>query len=1187
LIDSQITNNDAPDGIGGGILLNPHATLIMKGTTVSGNHSGSAAGQGLGGGVMANSYCTIDITDSTFTNNTVDGQAGGFGAAVFDNGNSTITITGSTFSQNTAKTSGGGVYSNANSTISVTDSKFLNNTAAFGGGIITFGEQEFTLTSSTISGNTALAGGGVLVNGGYGPITVDSSTFTGNSATSTNPSYIYGGGAFYSFGGFGTYSAPILIRNSTIVGNTSARGGGGIMVAVQYSDLTIEESTIVNNTSSSTGTVFGYPVGGGGVEVIFAPGVVTASNSVIAQNINVGGEPDISCSSPVNLKHSAIGDMTGFTAIGTSVVTPGTPLGLGTLGDYGGPNQTVPLLPTSPLRDVGDNSLLGTVTTDERGFDRPSTLNPTTDVGAYEIQPLNVTIDQSGTTNDPSNGAATITFDVHFSEPVIGFDDPADVDLSGSDVVLGTLTATIAPIGTSQSDYTVTVSGMTPGTEGNIVAVIEPGVATDGAQFPNSASTSIDNTVTFDDVAPTVTINKDGGQADPTNVASIDFMVHFSEPVVGFGPGSVDLSGSTGVGTPAVNTVTPVGPSDYLVNVTGMNGTGNVVAKILAGAVTDAAGNNNIASTSTDNSVAFDNVKPTVTINKGATQADPTSLNPVTFDIVLSEPVSGFTAGDVDISSTTAGGTFITNLTQVDPTHYTFTVDGITSRGDVIATIPAGGFTDVVGNNNVASTSTDNIVAWLKAGVINLSASTVTTTEGATITITATRTGGTDGIVSVDYNTLTGTAHASDFQAAAGFSLSGTLQWADGDVTSQTFDIKIIDDGNNEGKENFTVNLTNPVGGVTIGGTATETVSIAPSDGQVINGAAVKPAKPQFVFIDGDGDLVTVKLNGKVGTATVFLTDPDGDGHGPLELIQLAGTNAKSALVITSAKAKKGTGDGRNSLAELTGTDLKALTATKTDLNGPGITMSGFLNTVSVGSISGGADISVAGAAPAGAKGAGVGVSVTSALAIGNGTDITLAQVPLVKLKAYSVGTGGTISAPYAGTIQTVGNKKAGDPGNFGSNITLSGVGVPAKTLALKGINIKGAANGITIKVASGTGINGDVGAASFGSFTNSRLLAGYSGPDDGSGAFNLGSTIGKFTVTGTVAAFAHSFVIGTNFKQASKLTSVDPANGGTKFGFVFHGLFGGLTLPSLKLKYNTKTGGTQTFSGDLQVLKV
>ena len=53
--------------------------------------------------------------------------------------------------------------------------------------------------------------------------------------------------------------------------------------------------------------------------------------------------------------------------------------------------------------------------------------------------------------------------------------------------------------------------------DGTVIATIAAGVASDAAGNANTASTSADNTVTYDATAPTVTINQAATQADPTN----------------------------------------------------------------------------------------------------------------------------------------------------------------------------------------------------------------------------------------------------------------------------------------------------------------------------------------------------------------------------------------------------------------------------------------------------------------------------------------------------------------------------------------------------------------------------------------------------------------------------------------------------------------------------------------------
>ena len=121
-----------------------------------------------------------------------------------------------------------------------------------------------------------------------------------------------------------------------------------------------------------------------------------------------------------------------------------------------------------------------------------------------------------------------------FSESVTDF-ATGDVTLSGT--AGATTRGTVTGTGTT---YNVAVSGMT--TSGTVIATIAAGVAQDAATNPNTASTSTDNSVTWDVTAPTVTINQAGGQADPTSASPINFTVVFSEAVTGFATGDVTLS---------------------------------------------------------------------------------------------------------------------------------------------------------------------------------------------------------------------------------------------------------------------------------------------------------------------------------------------------------------------------------------------------------------------------------------------------------------------------------------------------------------------------------------------------------------------------------------------------------------------------------------------------------------------
>ena len=108
-----------------------------------------------------------------------------------------------------------------------------------------------------------------------------------------------------------------------------------------------------------------------------------------------------------------------------------------------------------------------------------------------------------------------------------------------------------------------------------------------------------------DTTPPTVTINQADGQADPTSASPIDFTVVFTETVTGFATGDVTLSGTAGATTATVTEVAPNDGTTYNVAVSGMTGSGTVIATVGAGVAQDGASNGNTASTSTDNSVTY------------------------------------------------------------------------------------------------------------------------------------------------------------------------------------------------------------------------------------------------------------------------------------------------------------------------------------------------------------------------------------------------------------------------------------------------------------------------------------------------------------------------------------------------------------------------------------------------------
>jgi cyclophilin family peptidyl-prolyl cis-trans isomerase len=209
-----------------------------------------------------------------------------------------------------------------------------------------------------------------------------------------------------------------------------------------------------------------------------------------------------------------------------------------------------------------------------------------------DLIPPTVAINQAAGQADPTKGDA-INFTVVFSEAVTNFVS-SGVIISGT---AGATTATITGIGTT---YNVAITGMVR--DGTVIVSLAPGAAEDLAGNDSEASTSTDNTVTFNGAVPTVTINQASTQSDPTASTTVHFTVVFSKSMTKFDATDVTLGGTAS--GHLVATVTGSGAT-YDVAVTGMTGSGTVIATIAAGAAFDAAGNANAASTSTDNIVHF------------------------------------------------------------------------------------------------------------------------------------------------------------------------------------------------------------------------------------------------------------------------------------------------------------------------------------------------------------------------------------------------------------------------------------------------------------------------------------------------------------------------------------------------------------------------------------------------------
>jgi len=336
----------------------PGHTVIIEGLAISGGD--------MDGGIF-NDQATLTIGNCIVSNNFSEGDGGG----IRNGGTLTITSTLVRFNR-AGYTSGfptgyGGGISNGG-TLEINNSTLDGNTADIsGGGIINFGTV--TITDSTVSGNRAgtdflngSGGGGGISNQDHGAVIIRNSTVSGNTARGGDGGG--GGGGIVS----GSFNAMLEITNSTISGNF-ANDGGGIH---NFGTLRISNSTISANTGNRDG---GGVYNGAAFEV--GNTILDAGTS----GANIFNNSGTVTSHGYNLSSD---DGGGFlTATGDQINTD--PM-LGPLQDNGGPTLTHALLIGSPAINAGDPNFTPPPLYDQRGLGYDRVFNGHIDIGSFELQ---------------------------------------------------------------------------------------------------------------------------------------------------------------------------------------------------------------------------------------------------------------------------------------------------------------------------------------------------------------------------------------------------------------------------------------------------------------------------------------------------------------------------------------------------------------------------------------------------------------------------------------------------------------------------------------------------------------------------------------------------------------------------------------------------------------------------------
>ena len=320
--------------------------------------------------------------------------------------------------------------------------------ASLGGGILNYGT--LTVANSTVTNNTSFTRGGGVFN--YGTLAVVGSTVAGNTAGDN------GGGVYIESG------TTASVVNSTFTNNL-ANDGSAVYNA---GTLSVTSSTLVNNSvrSGRLGTI--YTTSGR---------TTTLTNTLLFNNIGFDLQGPGA--------HTGDYNLTGDGSAPGAHSLRNTNAQIGSLGDYGGPTRTVPVLANSPA--IGAGVTVAGVTTDQRGVARPRTPS----IGAYEgrvaVPSLVVTTtgDEDDGTSDPlygsgtslrealayanaNPGADTVTF------APAAFGTPQTITLSGGQLALTDAARTTIDGGNAG----VTISG------GNATRVFQVGA------FGNTAATA-------------------------------------------------------------------------------------------------------------------------------------------------------------------------------------------------------------------------------------------------------------------------------------------------------------------------------------------------------------------------------------------------------------------------------------------------------------------------------------------------------------------------------------------------------------------------------------------------------------------------------------------------------------------------------------------------------------------------
>ena len=293
----------------------------------------------------------------------------------------------------TLNTGRGGAVYNVGGTMVISNVVLTGNSAANGGALnaaaaVGGADALTTLINCVLSNNSSTSSGAALQNFSTSTLHMINTTVNNNNSTGTGIA-----GAFQANG-------MVTITNSTFSGNTTSGTGAGVYF--NGSSLIMTNTTIVGNTS---------PLGGGGLHRTATTPIANVRNTIIAGNTGAAATPDVSgtITSQGNNLIGNIGTSLGWLMSDLQNVNPL----VSPVGFYGGRGMTHALLSGSPAINAGQNCVTDgscsaanpplALVTDQRGALRSGNV----DIGSFEDNSAYVATLPSALLDQPYNQILT------------------------------------------------------------------------------------------------------------------------------------------------------------------------------------------------------------------------------------------------------------------------------------------------------------------------------------------------------------------------------------------------------------------------------------------------------------------------------------------------------------------------------------------------------------------------------------------------------------------------------------------------------------------------------------------------------------------------------------------------------------------------------------------------------------